>query len=1320
MLMSNVVSCARVWALLGLLAFAPLAASQTIEIYAGGKKFRNTPGQQMPVVPTAVTIGPDGMVYVSEAAKGRLIRFDPVTGTATALPGLDPQPPLGNAPRDFDFEADALAMNPAGELYGATWQEMFRINMQEGTRQFLTGDPWSTGTSTQMAFDVNGNLYYLKRDNAIYSATNLFRRGPWGYTEQLLYGYDGGFHGDGGPLSSAGMSHARGVALDAQGNLYIADTDSNRVRKITAINGEINPEESIITTVAGNGQWYSYDENVPATSTGLASPEALAVDAAGNLYIHEGGQNRVRRVSAVDGTISTYAGNGPWGYTGDGGPAVDAHIDLVFGNIVLDAASNLYLAEMGANRLRRVNAATGIIETVLGNGTMTFCTEASPRLDACLGGPMGVAVDASGNVYVSDSRNLRIRRIDANTGELRTIAGTGFSYTHGGDGGLATAASFATEPGGISFDAAGNLLIAGTWGNNVRRIDAATGIITTIAGTGTSGFAGDGGFATAAQFNNVKDVVADAAGNVYVADASNYRIRRISANGIVSTIAGNGSSTYSGDGIPATSAGIGYPEEINLDASGNVLFASGSRLRRVDAVTGIITTIAGNGSGTNTGNGGPAAAAGIGYTFTFQLDGAGNIFLVAGGGVRRIDAATGIITSISPPYGLSTPEGMAVQYPTAMDFSPQGGLFVTDSDSDLVFRIDGVQSGANDTTPPVITPVINGDAGVEGWYRSNVAVSWSVTDSDSTVTSSNGCSATSVSEDTTGVTFTCSATSTGGTATQSVTIRRDTVSPVVTIIGTYPEPDAFGWFHTNVAVDFWSDDALSGVYSSSTYSPLLLQTEGNGVTGQLIVTDRAGNSTTYTSAAYNIDKTPPSVYSGRPGPEGNDDWYTETVQIDYTVEDSVSPIRSQEGCNDPIFSTDSPGTTFTCTAISAGGTTTSIMTLKRDATPPTLVFGPPSPAPNAAGWHNDDVSFPFTTSDGTSGVASTSSGGPVVISGEGAGLTATVTVNDVAGNSATFTTPPVNIDRSPPPTVTPVVTGTLGNADWYRSNVQVSWNVTGNIVSSTGCGTSNVTTDTAGVTFTCTATSVGSSTTQSVTIKRDTVAPALTFGTKTPVPNSRGWNTTNVSVPFTASDATSGVASTSSPSPVVISGNGAGLTAQVTVTDQAGNSASFTTVAVNIDNTVAVITPNITGTLGTNGWYRSNVQLTWTINELPGSIEWTSGCGTYNVNSDTTGISYSCGVQSTGGYTAKTVSIKRDATAPVITITRPANGATYTVGQSVTSSFACTDARMQSCTGNVANGAQFDTSTPGTKTFTVNALDLAGNTSTLVRTYTVQ
>jgi sugar lactone lactonase YvrE len=1172
--------------LAGLLSLVPQANSQTIEIYAGGAKFRNTPANQVPVVPTTVAIGPDGMVYVSDAAKGRLLRFDPVTNTATALPGIDPQPPDYIPTHDFSFSANALAVNPSGQLFGADWDALFRVNVLDGTRQFFTDSQWPVGTNFQMAFDANGNLFYLKRDNAIYSGTGVYRRNPWGFTERLTQGTEGNFHGDGGPLAWAGFGHMRGVALDAQGNLYLADSDSNRVRKVTAINGEIDRENSIVTTVAGNGQYYSYEEGVPATSTGLGNPESLAIDAAGNLFIHERSPSRVRRVSAADGTISTYVGNGTMGYSGDGGPASEASIDPIFGNIMLDAASNLYIADMGSNRLRRVDAATGIIETVLGNGTMTFCTEVSARLQSCLGGPQGVAVDAAGNVYVSDSRNLRIRRIDAATGELRTIAGTGFSYTHGGDGGPATAASFASDPGGITFDAVGNLLIAGNYANNVRRIDMATGIITTIAGTGDSGFSGDGGPATAARFSGVRDVATDAAGNLYLSDTGNRRIRKISPSGIVSTIAGNGTNGFSGDDGPATAAALQFPGDIEVDAAGNVLFIDYIRLRRIDAATGIITTVAGNATGGINGDGGPATAAGIGYLPALHLDGAGNILLAYSGTVRRIDAMTGIINPVSP-YWLTTFDGQGIANASAMAFSPQGSLFITDSDSDLVFRVDGVFIAAPDSTPPVVTPVVNGEAGVQGWYRSDVSLSWSVSDPESAVSSSNGCSATSVTTDTSGVTFTCSATSGGGTSTQSVTIRRDSVAPVVNILGTYPEPDAFGWFQNNVAVDFRSEDALSGVYSESTSSPLLVQQEGNGVTGTLVVTDRAGNTATYTSAPFNIDKTPPSIGSSRNGRGGNDDWYTEDVLIDFTVEDLVSPIRSSQGCDDVVFSTDSPATTFTCTATSAGGTQTQTLTLKRDATPPTLVFGPPSPAPNASGWHSGNVSFSFTASDGTSGVASTSSSGPLVITGEGEGLTATVTVTDVAGNTASFTTPPVNIARSVP-TVQPVVSGTLGNNSWYTSNVQISWNVTGSQTSN-GCDTSNVTTDTAGVTFTCTATSAAGSATKSVTVKRDATPPVLTFGTPSPVPNANGWNKTNVSISFTRSDAMSGLASTSATSPLAFNTEGAASTRQVTVTDLAGNTATFTTVPVNIDKTVPYAEIQVPEDTATYGFYSDMV-----------------------------------------------------------------------------------------------------------------------------------
>jgi sugar lactone lactonase YvrE len=1175
---------ARACALLALASWFMLSAAhaQTMEIYAGGGRIRNTPGGNAPVTPELIAIAPDGMVYVTEVTNGHLLKFDPATGLATKLPGTEPEYPGGPPPQDFVLDTTVLAFGPQGELYGSTQDQLFLFNLQDGSRQSLWSSGWGGGADFQMAFDANGNLYYYYQDNAWYSSSNLLVRDPSGATELLKQVGGQGFDGDGGPLEMAAFTHPRGLARDAQGNLYISDNANHRVRRIAAIDGLITPQ-SIITTVAGNGDSYSYAENVPATATGLGMPGALALDSLGNLYVYEHGANRVRRISASDGMISTYVGNGEWGTVGDGGPASEASVDLVWGNIVFDAADNLYLADMGQMRVRRVDAATGIISTVLGNGTFSFCAEVSPRREACLASPQGMAIDSAGNVYVSDSSNQRIRRIDAVTGELRTVAGSAINGTPGGDGGPAIAATFGAEPGGIAFDAAGNLLIAGGFAHNIRRIDGASGTITTIAGTGVSGFAGDGGPATAARFNWVSHVLADSAVNVYLSDRNNFRIRKISASGIVTTIAGNGIRGFSGDGGAATAAMLHSPGELALDAAGNLYFHDEYRIRRIDAMTGVISTVAGNGQYQLTGDGGPATSAGLGF-FSFGFDASGDIIVMAGMRLRRIDLTSGIIDAYGSPYGVSTPEGEHVQSPAAVQLHPDGGIFVVDAASSLLFRIEPPAPTVPDTTSPVITPLINGTPGTDDWYRSDISVAWHVADAESQVSASTGCSATTVTSDTAGITLTCSATSAGGTSSRSVTVRRDTVAPTLSLDGFNPAVDEFGWRTHPASAWFYAYDALSGLQSTSP-NPTMINEEGAGVSVDITATDRAGNSTTISTPPINQDFYPPVIAATRMGATGNDGWYTQDVRLYWQVIEEVSPIRSEAGCDDPLLNYDTAAVTFTCTATSAGGTATSSITLKRDTTPPTLTFGPPSPAPNASGWHTGDVSFSFTTADGTSGVASTSSPGPLVITGEGAGLTASVTVTDSAGNTATFTTPPVNIDRSTL-TVTPVVAGTPGNQGWYRSDVQVSWALTGNVLSSSGCATSTVDTDTAGVTFTCSATSPGGTVSNSVTIKRDATPPSLIFGTPSPAPNANGWNTTNVSVPFTHSDALSGIASVSVPSPVVLSTEGAAVTANVTVTDLAGNAATFTTVPRNIDKTRPVVVLNSPAQGASYGFYQ--------------------------------------------------------------------------------------------------------------------------------------
>ena len=229
--------------------------------------------------------------------------------------------------------------------------------------------------------------------------------------------------GDGEDASYAGLNYPRGVATDAEGNVYIADTQNNRVRKISAA-------DNIITTVAGNGDsWGPEEDGLPATQVAVSSPQAVTVDAAGDLYIYQSGAGLLRKVSAADGTISTVAGNGTMGYSGDGGPATEASIDMVWGNLLIDGGGNIYLADMGNFRVRRIDAGTGIITTVLGNGTHSFCAESSSRLDACLAAVFGVEVSPQGIVYISDANNGRVRQVDPLTDQLTTFAGNGHSNT---------------------------------------------------------------------------------------------------------------------------------------------------------------------------------------------------------------------------------------------------------------------------------------------------------------------------------------------------------------------------------------------------------------------------------------------------------------------------------------------------------------------------------------------------------------------------------------------------------------------------------------------------------------------------------------------------------------------------------------------------------------------------------------------------------------------------------------------------------------------------------------------------------------------------
>jgi sugar lactone lactonase YvrE len=314
-----------------------------------------------------------------------------------------------------------------------------------------------------------------------------------------------------------------------------------------------------IHTFAGNGTAGYSGDNGPATSATL-SPAGIAVDSAGNLYIAD--SNRIRKISK--GTITTVAGNGTYGFSGDNGPATSAQLFNPQG-VAVDAAGNLYIADTYNNRIRKVS--NGVITTVAGNGTSGSRDENIPATSAQLNWPYGVAVDAAGNIYIANTYNNRVCKVSG--GMITTVAGNG-THGYGGDNGPATAAQL-SWPDGVAVDAAGNLYIADTDNDRIRKVSG--GVITTVAGNGTEGFSGDKGPATSAQLGWPYSVAVDAAGNLYIADTYNNHIRKVS-NGVITTVGGDGTFGFGGDNGPATSAAVS-PAGIAVDSAGALYVADG-------------------------------------------------------------------------------------------------------------------------------------------------------------------------------------------------------------------------------------------------------------------------------------------------------------------------------------------------------------------------------------------------------------------------------------------------------------------------------------------------------------------------------------------------------------------------------------------------------------------------------------------------------------------------------------------------------------------------------------------------------------------------
>lgn len=567
--------------------------------------------------PEGVWVDPTGNLYIADSGNHR-VRLVTTAGTISTVAGTGTAGFSGNGgpataarlndPKD-------ITTDTAGNLYIAD-NENHRI------RKVTTGGTIST-------YAGNGVEGYAG-DGAAATAARL--NDPTGVaintTSGVLYigdtdnnrirqvsasGTITTYVGDGtaGDLNHGQLSKSKinsPARIVYASGLYMADTDNQKIKFVTTGDS--------ISTIAGSGVRGFAGDGGAATSALLNEPTGVAVSGS-TPYIADSQNHRVRRRVAA-GTISTYAGKSHFG--GDGGPATDAALNRPFG-LATDNAGNVFIADTENHRVRRLSG--GTITTLGGSGTAGFSGDGGAATSAQLNSPYDVAADAAGNVYVADTLNHRVRKIDAG-GTITTVAGTGM-LGFSGDGGPATAAQL-HHPIGLELDSSGNLYIADFDNHRIRRVTPA-GTITTVAGNGFGTYCGDGGAATSACLENPTDAEVDDAGNLYIADYGNSRVRKVTA-GTIRTVAGNGSGFTSGDGGAATSAGVPTPVGVGVDGAGNVFIASsgGGRIRKVD-LAGAISTVAGNGSFGFSGDGGPATSGELAFPARVSIDPAGNFFI---------------------------------------------------------------------------------------------------------------------------------------------------------------------------------------------------------------------------------------------------------------------------------------------------------------------------------------------------------------------------------------------------------------------------------------------------------------------------------------------------------------------------------------------------------------------------------------------------------------------------------------------------------------------------------------------------------------------
>lgn len=467
-----------------------------------------------------------------------------------------------------------------------------------------------------------------------------------------------GYSGDSSDAASASVNNPMGLAFDSSDNLYIADSGNFVIRKIwkqshvSTTDEDTTISANVIETVAGSGTWGLSWDGTLATQARFGVPASLAVDSSGNIYFSDADHQRVLVMSNdTTATVSTVAGGGT--AIGDNGPATDAQLVWPFG-VATDSTGNVYSLDMARHGVRKISG--GTISTVAGNGTYGTAGDYGTATVAQLSA-IGIASDSTGNLFLASPGNYlavanggRVREVTG--GSIYSVAGTG-QLGYGGDGNLATNATL-YDPMGVAVDGSGNIYFADTHNYRIRKVSAQSKTISTIAGDGTNAYNGDNAAATSAQLSRPFRIAVDASGNAYIADFDNSVIRKVTAaTGVITTIAGTGTAGYSGDNGLASSAQIDRPSALAVNTAGDLFFfdLGNNVLRKVAASTGIITTVAGNGTRGYSGDQGLALSAELGRSYGIAVDNSGNIYLadVDNNVIRKLSTADSACTYTVTP-----------------------------------------------------------------------------------------------------------------------------------------------------------------------------------------------------------------------------------------------------------------------------------------------------------------------------------------------------------------------------------------------------------------------------------------------------------------------------------------------------------------------------------------------------------------------------------------------------------------------------------------------------------------------------------------------